>query len=252
MKTDTADIGPALKAAEIIKVALDGLAGKRGKLLATAQELKDSIVLLYAMPVQHAERRQAILDDIDALAASFPERAGWRTTLATYADPQGPRPGLNYPVDVSGQTLSKQIGPLNLADLVFVDSRSGGGGLNYLACHSERDLLRGDGSAKGTKAEMLEVARLAFFFGDTIKEKIAAYFDQPATRTDIRYPAGASEEDKALTIDQRLERIDARQKMVKVIDAELIAIDQQLVSLPGVHVAKKEAAYRLGVPQEIY
>lgn len=252
MKTDTADIGLALKAAETIKLALDALAAKRANLLATAQELKDSIVLLYAMPVQHAERKQAILDEIDALAESFPNRAGWRTTLATYADPQGPRPGLNYPVDVSGQTLSKQSGPLNLADLLFVGRRQGGGGLNYLACHSERDLLRGDGSAKGTKAEMLEVARLAFFFGDTIKEKIATYFDQLANFTDIRYPAGASEADKALTIDQRVARIAVLQQEVNAVDDELIAIDQQLVSLPGVHEAKKHAAYRLGIPQEIY
>lgn len=243
----------AMNTKKIIAQALEDLFSQRAGLLLKAEELKGRAVLMHEMPLHPDECKAMILADIEDAAATYPARAGWPEIFGSYANPQGRRPLLAYPMDTSGDRLHKNSGPINLADLLYIQgpgSGSGGVRLNYLANDGNKHLLHGDGSAAGTKAESLAIARLAFFFGDAIKEKVGKYFDTAQQHRTVVYPSRATAADKLLTIEQRLAEIDKLNSQVEEIDAQLAAIDQQVVQMPGGGREKWAAHVRAGVPME--
>lgn len=245
------------------------LEAQRERLLHERQQDLAAIDLYWKMPLHKREVAGVVDQIVDQLASEARGRINWQSIFSHYLFPNGvrrPSPaGYESP---SQATRQPATGPLNLADIDCAFSTAGGGSLDRFVGFPVGSLIGGtwrDGQPDALKLTTAHV--VALFCGDAVKAHLARQFEWlidnagPTRYPEGCYPAGASAEDRAMTIEQRRGEIERLQGELTRIDARLIEIDRAIVALPevdppvgtdGSFSARRMAGMRLGLELGTY
>lgn len=202
------NISSVLDAYSQVKNTIEKLKAQKEELLLEKARLMGRKQELYALPLSAADIKQFIFDYIDRRSAAYPVNEGWDNKFQKLINP----PRSKYYVENHG--IDTPTLCLRDAEVVLQS-----GYLEHVFGHyasSLTTLANFAGAANGAPHSMY------FFFGDIIKAKIGAYFDQQITSTAGEgYPS----------TDERYAEIERLDEEVVRLDAEVLDINNKLKML---------------------
>lgn len=202
------NISTALDAYSQVKKTVDDLQAQKEALLLEKSRLLARKQELYALPLSAADIKQFIFDYIDRLSAAYPINEGWDNKFQKIINPSRSMEYIEaYGIDTP---------TLCLRDAEVVLQK---GSLDQVFGHfgtSLKTLANLAGAANGAPHGMY------YFFGDLIKAKLGAYFDQRITST-----AG----DKYASASERYVEIESIDEAISGLDAEVLDVTEKLKML---------------------
>lgn len=176
---------------------------------------------LYMKPLMPQDIRALMITFIDQRAQAYLASGVARKAFSTFCEPSSDTARLTHDGSTGSlRASSSVVGALNLADALQLSGHGGSIAGNFGTAGFDLFPVVDGGSSD----------RFYFFFGDLVKKKIELLFST-FTR-DVRL--GSAD---GLSIDERKREIDANSAKVEQIEADIIAIVDQLHGL-GVHAAR--------------
>lgn len=201
------NISNALDAYSQVKKTVDDLQAQKEALLLEKARLIARKQELYALPLSAADIKQFIFDYIDRIAAQYPVSEGWDSKLQKATKP-------------AREKTYAEAHAIDTPTLCLKDAETilRGGNLSLVFGHSSAlaTLVNFAGVANGAPQAMY------FFFGDLIKAKLGAYFDQRITST-----VG----DGCLSVSERYLELESIDETVSGLDAEVLDVTEKLKML---------------------
>lgn len=200
----------------------DALAGERAKLCARNEFVR-------ALPVNRADLKNFICETVDILGRGFLQRTSYRRFIERFAYPQAGH-------DSFMNSMSSR--PLSLAD---IEKARGEGGWNSLALGARHFFCGMLDTETSIRADAL-----CFFFGDTIKAKLAEHLDElvPDYADDRRHGGAprakfhehyksATPAELASTTAERFAEIKRNDEKIEALDRQIEELDEHLAELSG-------------------
>jgi hypothetical protein len=206
------DVSAALKAASEATAALQGLQVRKAEINQQIAALSARTIALFRAPLNRAELKQALLDDVDRRASKFREE-GLKDLVAGFVAPRVHRPPVEGDLrldNMSRKVLDRPYG-LNLQDLRAKVNVADFGSL----------LMSGDGRGLNPDA-------VCFLVGDRLKQALLEDFD--ALCPDVAAPAGTSDL-VAMPAQARRDEMQAIESRIEALHQEGAAVDQQIAEM---------------------
>jgi cell division protein FtsB len=221
-------IQAAAAAAEQVKAVRDDLSSRRSKLGAQIAALRERNTFLSGLPLNLRDGRDFVKECVDIRGREFLARANLRQLIESFAKPQR---------GWAGGVAGRSTRPLALDDVLAVREE----GVASLG-NSTPNFFVGGGSIDSLK---VDADALCFFFGDAIKAKLEAHFDDwyPDYTKDINagrrrsqfhaHYEKATPEELASSIDDRLAEIRSNDERIERLEQEIYELDEAAASLGG-------------------
>jgi hypothetical protein len=237
---------PAASPLAALMGEVDSLKNQRTALLTKKEKLAARLRQVVTAPLRADEVIALCLGQVDARARAFPEMAGLPQYVRNLAEPTGNRPSVVDPIKgTEWPYMGSHGGPVNLFDHLYLQNARAGTAVDRLIGSHPAQFLSMPKDPE--KAAEFFGAFTCFFFGDVVKERLESYLLNELPGAMSRANSVTDPKVLQMSTAQRKAEAEQVQEQIEQCDAELKAVDEQIVAIPLDTEDRKMAARRLGV-----